>query len=144
VVGIFAFLDLNPVTLMILGVLAILLFGDRLPEVARSIGKSWMEFKKGLRGIQDELHSAIDDVSSSVSSSVSTPAITHESPYATEDREEATAPKFEPPPAETPAKPLDSEPKAQTAEGEPKPKSVESEPKVNPVESERKAETVAG
>jgi len=144
VVGVFAFLDLNPVTLMILGVLAILLFGDRLPEMARSIGKSWMEFKKGLQGIQEELHSAINDVSSSVSSSVSTPAITHQSPYATEDHEEATAPKFEPPPAETAAKPLDSEPKAQTAEGEPNSKSAESQPKVDPAESERKAETVAG
>jgi len=136
VVGIFALLDFNPVTLMILGVLAILLFGDRLPEMARSLGKSWMEFKKGLRGIQEELHSAIDDVTSSVSSSVSTPAITDQSPYTTEDHEEATAPKFEPPPAETAAKPLDHEAKAQTT--------GESDPKASPAESERKAETVAG
>jgi len=47
-------------TLLILFV-ALLLFGRRLPEVARSMGKSITEFKKGLneaqRDIQTEVHS---------------------------------------------------------------------------------------
>ena len=40
--------------MMLLFVVALLLFGKRLPEVARSLGKGMMEFKKGLYDIQDE------------------------------------------------------------------------------------------
>lgn len=40
-----------------LAILAIglLLFGKRLPEVGRSLGRSIVEFKKGVKGIQDEI-----------------------------------------------------------------------------------------
>ena len=41
--------------LLILGVIGILIFGKRLPEVGRSIGKGIVEFKKGVQGIEDEL-----------------------------------------------------------------------------------------
>ncbi len=34
-------------------VVALLLFGRRLPEIARNMGKSMTEFKKGLREAQD-------------------------------------------------------------------------------------------
>jgi sec-independent protein translocase protein TatA len=37
--------------------IAVLLFGKRLPDVGRSLGKGFVEFKKGLRGIEDEFHS---------------------------------------------------------------------------------------
>ncbi len=40
--------------LMIIMVIALLLFGKRLPEVARSLGKGVVEFKKGLKGIEDD------------------------------------------------------------------------------------------
>jgi sec-independent protein translocase protein TatA len=89
----FAFLDL-PVPLLILGIIAVLLFGERLPEVARSFGKQFMEFKRGVGGIQDEIRSAIDSVTSTTTSSSS--PTSYQPP---EDRDEATAPKFEPPAA---------------------------------------------
>lgn len=41
--------------LIILLVIALLLFGKRLPEVARSLGKGVVEFKKGIKGIEDEV-----------------------------------------------------------------------------------------
>jgi sec-independent protein translocase protein TatA len=91
---VFAFLDPNPSTLLILGVLAVLLFGERLPEVARSIGKQFMELKKGMGSIQDEIHGAINSVTSAADSTAT--ATPYQPP---EDREEATAPKFEPPPS---------------------------------------------
>jgi sec-independent protein translocase protein TatA len=39
-------------------VIGLLLFGKRLPEVGRSIGKGIVEFKKGLAGIEDEIDQA--------------------------------------------------------------------------------------
>jgi sec-independent protein translocase protein TatA len=44
---------------IILGVVAILLFGNRLPSVMRSLGRSVVEFKKGVAGLEDELDEAI-------------------------------------------------------------------------------------
>ncbi|MBX3358913.1 MAG: twin-arginine translocase TatA/TatE family subunit [Phycisphaeraceae bacterium] len=40
--------------LVIFGI-ALLLFGRRLPEVGRSIGQSLVEFKRGLKGVQDDI-----------------------------------------------------------------------------------------
>ncbi len=40
---------------IILLVIGLLLFGRRLPEVGRSIGKSIVEFKKGIKGIEEEI-----------------------------------------------------------------------------------------
>lgn len=40
---------------IILLVLGLLIFGRRLPEVGRSLGKGIVEFKKGIRGIEDEI-----------------------------------------------------------------------------------------
>lgn len=73
--------------LIILGIVGLLLFGKRLPEVARNLGKGITEFKKGVRGIED-------DVDNASSYSASRPS----SRPAAEDRPvETTAPKFEPP-----------------------------------------------
>ncbi len=88
-----AFLD-NPVMLIMLGVLAVLLFGERLPEVARSFGRGMMEFKKGVQGIQQEIQGAIESATSTDPAA----SVRYEEPWS-EDREEATAPKFEPPPS---------------------------------------------
>lgn len=41
--------------LIVIMVVALLLFGKRLPEVARSLGKGVVEFKKGLKGVEDDL-----------------------------------------------------------------------------------------
>ena len=55
---IFAFFSPGPMELMVVGVIALLLFGKRLPEVARSLGKGLVEFKKGIRGIEEEVDNA--------------------------------------------------------------------------------------
>lgn len=46
---------------IVIGVFGLLLFGRRLPEIARSVGKSIVEFKKGMRDVKDEFD--VPDVS---------------------------------------------------------------------------------
>ncbi len=38
-----------------IGVVALLIFGRRLPDVARSVGKSIVEFKRGLKDVKDDI-----------------------------------------------------------------------------------------
>ena len=47
--------------MLLLILLGVLLFGKRLPEVGRSLGKTVMEFKNGLRGMEDEFATAFRD-----------------------------------------------------------------------------------
>lgn len=46
---------LGPLEILVILVFALLLFGRRLPEIGRGVGKSIIEFKKGLAGMEDEL-----------------------------------------------------------------------------------------
>ncbi len=39
---------------LVIGLVGLLLFGRRLPEIARSVGKSIVEFKKGMRDVKGE------------------------------------------------------------------------------------------
>ena len=78
----------GPAEMMIILVIGVLLFGKRLPEVGRSLGKGIVEFKKGVRGIEDEIDSSLS------STSASTPR------NQADDYDAATAPKFEPPTSE--------------------------------------------
>ena len=82
-----AYFSPGPFELAIIGAIALLLFGKRLPEVARSLGKGIVEFKKGVRGIEDDV-----DQQSYTSTPTSSPR-----PVPEDDAEELTAPKFEPP-----------------------------------------------
>jgi sec-independent protein translocase protein TatA len=41
--------------LLIIAFVALLIFGNRLPSVMRSLGKSVTEFKKGVAGIEDDI-----------------------------------------------------------------------------------------
>lgn len=54
-----AFWSPGPAEMMVLAVVALLLYGGNLPEVARSWGKSFAEFRRGLSGFQNELNDVI-------------------------------------------------------------------------------------
>lgn len=41
--------------LLIILLVALLLFGKRLPDVGKSLGKGIVEFKKGLKGIEEDV-----------------------------------------------------------------------------------------
>jgi sec-independent protein translocase protein TatA len=57
----FAFLpNLGATELMVVAFVSLLIFGNRLPSVMRSLGKSVTEFKKGVSGIEDDIDSAVN------------------------------------------------------------------------------------
>ena len=45
--------------LVVFGIIAVILFGGRLPSVARSLGKSLVEFKKGMTDLESEVKSSV-------------------------------------------------------------------------------------
>jgi sec-independent protein translocase protein TatA len=71
--------------LLIIGFIAVMLFGSRLPSVARSMGKSIVEFKKGMKDFENEVKSDnYDEPRGRIGYS---------------DHSEPTSPRFEPPKA---------------------------------------------
>ncbi|MFC1780969.1 twin-arginine translocase TatA/TatE family subunit [Planctomycetota bacterium] len=52
----------GPMELFIILIIAVLLFGRRLPEIARGLGKSMTEFKKGIREAEETKDELVDDV----------------------------------------------------------------------------------
>ena len=70
--------------LLMIGVVALLLFGSRLPQVARSLGKSFSEFKRGIQGVQDEFNSAVYEGTNAAGIDY-------------DNDQQPTAPKFQPP-----------------------------------------------
>jgi sec-independent protein translocase protein TatA len=111
--GLFALLpNLGPTEMLVVMGIAVLLFGKRLPEVGRSLGKGIVEFKKGLGGITEDLDLTsltstgtssahrYDEAPRSSSSASSSAGSSSSSHYT-----EASIPKFEPP-APAPAAPV--------------------------------------
>ena len=80
---------ISPAEMLFVGIIGLLLFGKKLPDVAKQLGKGIMEFKKGMHGFDDVVRGE-----SSSSYQSSTPS---SRPAPPDDRDDATAPKFEPP-----------------------------------------------
>ena len=90
--GLFGLGGMEVVVLVILGVL---LFGRKLPEVGRSLGKGIVEFKKGLKGLEDDVEGHV---------ARSEPAAPIEAPRPPQ-RIATPAPKFETQPTDSEGKP---------------------------------------
>ena len=91
----FGFGELSLIHWTIVAVVGILLFGKRLPEVGRSLGKGIVEFKKGLKGLEDE--------ADTTTSARQEPAVIE--PPRPPQRVTSTAPKFEDNPSNLPTPP---------------------------------------
>ena len=51
---------IGPPEMIVVGLIALLLFGNRVPEVMRSLGRGISEFKKGVSGVEDEIRRVKD------------------------------------------------------------------------------------
>ena len=73
-----------PSHIIIVLLVGVLLFGKRLPEIGRVVGKAFKEFKNGIRGMEDEWYAP--------------PALPHTAapePIRPPQRVTASVPKFE-------------------------------------------------
>ena len=52
-------------------VIALLIFGRRLPEIAKGLGKSITEFKKGVKEAKDDVDDIAEDTKKSIDDAVS-------------------------------------------------------------------------
>jgi sec-independent protein translocase protein TatA len=56
----------GPFEILVILIVAILIFGKRLPEIGRSMGKSLVEFKKGLQEVKDTKETIENEVKNTV------------------------------------------------------------------------------
>ncbi|HYT89603.1 MAG TPA: twin-arginine translocase TatA/TatE family subunit [Gemmataceae bacterium] len=85
--SVFAFFNLGPMEIVVILIIGVLLFGRRLPEVGRYLGKGIVEFKKGMKGLEDDV-----DPTATVRHE---PAAGASEQIRAPQRVAATAPKFE-------------------------------------------------
>jgi sec-independent protein translocase protein TatA len=78
--------------MVVIGIVAVMLFGGRLPEVAKSLGQTYAQFRKGL----DDLKANFDQEMNSVQDDL--PKIEHDFDVSEDDQDEIpTSPQFVPP-----------------------------------------------
>jgi sec-independent protein translocase protein TatA len=51
----------GPLEIVVIAIVALLLFGRRLPEVGKNLGRGIVEFKRGLREAEDEVRKPIEE-----------------------------------------------------------------------------------
>ena len=73
--------------LIVLAVVAVVLFGSKLPEVARNVGQSYAQFRKGLSDLQSSM--------ADVKNEMSVENIEYDSEH--DEYQYEPGPKFEPP-----------------------------------------------
>jgi sec-independent protein translocase protein TatA len=89
--------------LLIIGVVAVLLFGKNLPDVAKKVGGIYRDFRKTL----DDMRSQVD-FTDTFNSAPSKPKQSRKTYSDYDDFDEVTVPKFEPPPGPPTAEPRES------------------------------------
>jgi sec-independent protein translocase protein TatA len=88
---------LGPLEVVVIGVIAVILFGGNLPDVARKVGGSYREFRRGLNDMQQQFRM----VESQVKKSLDVKLDDKKDSFEDEEDDFASsapkAPKFKPP-----------------------------------------------
>jgi sec-independent protein translocase protein TatA len=84
----------GPFEMAVIGIIAVVLFGGNLPEVARKLGGSYREFRRGLNEVQQSFREAEREATRALSMDDVPKKVKVEED---DEAEEPTAPKFTPP-----------------------------------------------
>jgi sec-independent protein translocase protein TatA len=87
---------LSPFELVVIGVIAVILFGGNLPDVARKLGGSYREFRRGLNEVQQQFRMAEYEAKKTLSS-LEDPTPKKPAEEEEDDTSGPSAPKFTPP-----------------------------------------------
>ena len=91
----FGFFGMGYGEVIVLGIIAVLLFGKRLPDMAKYIGKSVVEFKKGMHGLE----TGFDDIANPHVAPTAAPTSAPVEAIRPPQRVAPAAPKFDDAPA---------------------------------------------
>jgi sec-independent protein translocase protein TatA len=86
----FAIFGLGWGELVVIGIIAVLLFGRKLPDMAKYLGKSVIEFKKGMHGLEG----GFDDIANPNTAGATSTAVQAD-PVRPPQRVAPAAPKFD-------------------------------------------------
>ena len=83
--------------MMVIGVIGVLLFGRKLPDMAKYLGKSVVQFKQGMHGLEG----GFDDITNPNATSAAPPASAPAEAIRPPQRVAPAAPKFDDAPVNT-------------------------------------------
>lgn len=88
---------LSPFEMAFFGIVAVVLFGGNLPDVARKLGTSYASLRSSLADVQKEFRMAQDEVTSTIQSAAPDAESIGDSSDDEDSPSLPTAPKFKPP-----------------------------------------------
>jgi len=88
---------LSPFELAVIGILAVVLFGGNLPDVARKFGASYAQLRRSMQDVQQQFRQAQNEASRAMSMEDSKPTVASRHDDDPDDVLEPSAPKFTPP-----------------------------------------------
>lgn len=105
-----AFMSFGFTEILVVGVVALLVFGGRLPEVMRNVGQAYAKFRQGLHEISKPVRDELRSVSDVTHTQSYSPPKRRPKPRAVEKAkaQEAAPPKTEDTPSEAPKAPRSS------------------------------------
>lgn len=86
---------LSPFELAVIGIIAVVLFGGNLPEVARKFGTTYAQLRRNLNDVQQQFREAQAEATRAMSIDDAPPSLHDDEDD--EDQVEPSAPKFTPP-----------------------------------------------
>ena len=87
---------LSPFELSVIGIIAVVLFGGNLPDVARKFGSTYSQLRRSLQDVQQQFREAQAEASRAMTIEEKSPTKStyHDEP---DETPEPSAPKFKPP-----------------------------------------------
>lgn len=86
---------LSPFELSVIGIIAVVLFGGNLPEVARKFGSSYAQLRRSVQDVQQQFREAQAEASRAMTIEDKSPSVVDDDD--SDEIVEPSAPKFKPP-----------------------------------------------